>query len=125
MLKRPTSACLWCRFWRQAVFTGCQSCLGVFRWGRSWAFYLILASLSAVLLSDPTCADIFQKPIQKAQVIKAGLLTLSKVAVAISFVASLLAALAGRINWRWVGIIAGVALTIAGFDMYLTFLEIN
>lgn len=76
-------------------------------------------------LIEPSMADIFTKPLQKGTAIKTGLLSLSKVAVAISFVASLIAALAGRINWRWVGVIASVALAIAGFDLYLQFLEIN
>ena len=70
-------------------------------------------------------ANIFAKPTQKANLIKSGLMTFAKVSVAVAFLACLLGALAGRINWRWVAIVFIVAITIATFDLLLGFLEVQ
>ncbi len=86
--------------------------------------YFLLAILVCVCLIDPAMANIFAKANTKAGQIKSGLLTFAKVSVAVAFVACLVGALAGRINWKWVGIVFGVAIAIASIDIILTFLEV-
>ena len=83
---------------------------------------LALVSFSLLLTMDPALANIFAKPPQKLQALKTGLLLVEKVSVAIAFVACFLAALAGRINWRWVAVVAGVALALAILETLLSFL---
>lgn len=87
--------------------------------------YIALAVVGFVFLIDPALANIFAKPTQKANLIKSGLMTFAKVSVAVAFLACLLGALAGRINWRWVAIVFIVAITIATFDILLGFLEVQ
>ena len=90
-----------------------------------FAPYLLLFLLCGLVFVDPALANIFAKPTQKANLIKSGLMTFAKVSVAVAFLACLLGALAGRINWRWVAIVFIVAITIATFDILLGFLEVQ
>jgi len=85
----------------------------------------LLIGLLVISMIDPALANIFAKPTQKAQLIKTGLMTFAKVSVAIAFLACLVGALAGRINWRWVAVVFVVAISIATFDILLGFLEVS
>ena len=87
--------------------------------------YIALAVMGFVFLIDPALANIFAKPTQKATLIKNGLMIFAKVSVAVAFLACLLGALAGKINWRWVAIVFIVAIAIATFDILLGFLEVQ
>lgn len=87
------------------------------------SLFLFLA-LCLVFLIEPSVANIFAKPIAKGNFIKGGLLNFSKVAIAVCFVVWLIAALGGRLNWRWGGVIVVVAIVIASIDIFLSFLEI-
>jgi len=91
---------------------------------RSYLPYMILGVFALLLFVDPAWADIFTKPIEKARAIKAGLMNFAKVSVAVAFLACLVGALAGRINWRWVAVVFVVAIAIATFDLLLGFLEV-
>lgn len=89
--------------------------------------FLILLFIGIIVISmvDPAMANIFAKPTEKIKVIKSGLMTFTKVGVAVAFLACLVGALAGRINWRWVAIVAIVAIAVATFDTLLDFLEVR
>ena len=91
---------------------------------RSYFPYVLVGVFALLLLVDPAWADIFTKPIEKARAIKAGLMNFAKVSVAVAFLACLVGALAGRINWRWVAVVFVVAIAIATFDLLLGFLEV-
>lgn len=91
---------------------------------RSYLPYVILGTFALLLFMDPALADIFAKPVAKARAIKLGLMNFAKVSVAVAFLACLVGALAGRINWRWVGVVFVVAIAIATFDLLLGFLEV-
>lgn len=91
---------------------------------RSYLPYVILGAFALLLFVDPALADIFAKPVAKARAIKLGLMNFAKVSVAVAFLACLVGALAGRINWRWVGVVFVVAIAIATFDLLLGFLEV-
>ncbi len=89
-----------------------------------WSFIFFIA-FCLVCLIEPSIANIFAKPIAKGNFIKGGLLNFSKVAIAVCFVVWLIAALGGRLNWRWGGVIVVVAIVIATVDVFLSFLEIG
>lgn len=91
---------------------------------RSYLPYMILGVFALLLFIDPALADIFTKPIEKARAVKAGLMNFAKVSVAVAFLACLVGALAGRVNWRWVAVVFVVAIAIATFDILLGFLEV-
>ena len=92
---------------------------------RPYIPFLAMIAFMLLLTMDPALANIFAKPTQKLQALKTGLLLMAKVSVAIAFVGCFLAALAGRINWRWVAVVAGVSVALATLDTILTFLDIN
>jgi len=89
---------------------------------RSYLPLLAIVSFVLLLTMDPVLANIFDKPTKKLQDLKDGLLLMAKISVAIAFVGCFLAALAGRINWRWVAVVAGVSVALATLDTILTFL---
>lgn len=91
---------------------------------RSYLPYVILGAFALLLFVDPALADIFAKPVEKAMAIKLGLMNFAKISVAVAFLACLVGALAGRINWRWVAVVFVVAIAIATFDLLLGFLEV-
>ena len=92
---------------------------------RPYIPFLAMIAFMLLLTMDPALANIFTKPTQKLQELKTGLLLMAKVSVAIAFVGCFLAALAGRINWRWVAVVAGVSVALATLDTILTFLDLN
>lgn len=85
----------------------------------------LLILFCLVCLIEPSVANIFAKPIAKGRLIREGLLNFSKVAIAVCFVTWLIAALGGRLNWRWGGVIVAVAIVIATLNIFLAFLEIG
>ena len=91
---------------------------------KSYFPYVLLGILALILCIEPALADIFTKPIEKARAVKTGLMNFAKVSVAVAFLACLVGALAGRVNWRWVAVVFVVAIAIATFDILLGFLEV-
>ena len=91
---------------------------------KSYFPYIFLGILALILCIEPAFADIFTKPIEKARAVKVGLMNFAKVSVAVAFLALLVGALAGRVNWRWVAVVFVVAIAIATFDILLGFLEV-
>ena len=87
--------------------------------------YLALGFVILLFALDPALGNIFQKPMQKAGVIKEGLMNFAKISVAIAFVICFIAALMGRVNWKWVGVLAFVAIALATFNEILVFLEVG
>jgi len=91
---------------------------------RSYGPYVLFGAFALLWCIEPALADIFTKPIEKARAVKVGLMNFAKVSVAVAFLACLVGALAGRINWRWVAVVFVVAIAIATFDLLLGFLEV-
>lgn len=80
---------------------------------RGWITFSVLAIIIFGFSENAWAVhDIFGNPASKATFLQTGLISFGKILVGVLFVLCSLGALAGRVNWKWVLTIGGIAVAL-------------